>query len=562
MFETFELPFVRDGLVAVAFLAIAGGLLGTWIVLRGLAFYSHAVAAAAFPGLVLAGGLGFAAPLGAFGAGGLFAVTVGRLSARERRAGYDSVTALVLVAALAGGAILASDVFDSGTQVEAFLFGSLLAVDPVDQVLAAVTAALALVATLTLGPRWLATGFDAPAAGALGIRSNRTDLALLALVAVAAVSTLMAVGALLAGALLVVPAATARLWTRRLVTWQIASVVLAAVEGVAGLWLSVEVNAPPGATIAVLAAAVFALAPLVTVATRARRAALPAAVGAAVLLAGCGSEATSGKPVVVATTTQVADFARAVGGDAVEVHQILRPNTDPHEYEPRPLDVKATADATVVLASGVGLDEWVGEMVEAAGSDAARVELREAPEGADPHWWHDPTLVLDAIGQIEATLARAVPAQAEVFRRNAAAYAKRVRALDALIGRCMRSVPASERKLVTSHESFGHFADRYGIRVVGAVVTARSTEAQASAGEVAKLVRQVEREGVEAVFIDSATNPKLGEAVAREAGVADLRLHGDTLGPEGSEAGSYLGMERANADAMVRGFTGGKRGCG
>src|SRR5688500_1967768 len=155
MFETFELPFVRDGVVAILFLALAGGLLGTWIVLRGLAFYSHAVAAASFPGLVVAGGAGFAAPVGAFAAAGLFAVTVGRLAARERRTGYDSVTALVLVGALAGGAILASDVYDSGSQVEAYLFGSLLAIDTLDQALAAVSALLALVTTFVFGPRWL-----------------------------------------------------------------------------------------------------------------------------------------------------------------------------------------------------------------------------------------------------------------------------------------------------------------------------------------------------------------------------------------------------------------------
>ena len=269
--DPFQLPFVQHGLIQIAFLAVAGGLLGTWIVLRGLAFYAHAVAAASFPGLVLAAGLGFAGALGAFAAGGLFAATVGQLSARQRRADYDSLTALVLVAALAAGVILASDVFHSGSDVDSLLFGSLLLVDTSDQVLAAVAALLAVVATIALGPRWLATGFDRDAASSLGIRAARTDLVLLGLVALAAVSTLTAVGALMASALLVIPAATTRLWTNRLVTWQLASVALAAAEGVAGLWLSVEVNAPPGPTIAVIAGAVFALAPLAPVLGRARR---------------------------------------------------------------------------------------------------------------------------------------------------------------------------------------------------------------------------------------------------------------------------------------------------
>src|SRR5436305_14774394 len=96
LFSPFSLPFVQQGVIQILLLAVAGGVLGTWIVLRGLAFYAHAVAAASFPGLVLAGGLGFSAPLGAFGAGGLFAVGVGRLSARRERSGYDSLAAPVL----------------------------------------------------------------------------------------------------------------------------------------------------------------------------------------------------------------------------------------------------------------------------------------------------------------------------------------------------------------------------------------------------------------------------------------------------------------------------------
>jgi ABC-type Zn uptake system ZnuABC Zn-binding protein ZnuA len=573
MFDDFSLPFVQHGLVQVLFLSIAGGLLGTWIVLRGIAFFAHAVAAASFPGLVLAGGLGFAAPLGAFAVGGAFAATVGQLSARDRRAGYDTTTALVLVAALAGGVILASDVFHSGSQVDSLLFGSLLVLDTGDQILAAATAALAIAATWALGPRWLATGFDAGAARAIGVRSTWTDLLLLALVALAAVSALAAVGALLAGALLVIPAATTRLWTDRLRTWQLASVALAAVEGVAGLWLSVELNAPPGATIAVLAGAVFALAPLVRALVR-LRSALPVAAAAMLLLAGCGSS-SSDKPLVVATTTQIADFTRAVGGDAIDVHQILQPNTDPHEYEPRPNDIRATAGAKVVFQNGDGLDAWMGKLVEEAGGTpdvvtlgtAARTQLpgeSTGPEASavDPHWWHDPHNAEAAVERIRSALDEALPAHKEDFDRRAAAYVQQIERLDSRIARCFASVPASERKLVTSHDAFNYFAKRYGIKVVGAIIPSQSTEAQPSAGDIARLVGQVRREHVRAIFIETSVNPKLAEAVAEQTGViGSLRLYGDTLGPKGSPGATYLGMELANANAMMRGFTGGKQGC-
>jgi ABC-type Mn2+/Zn2+ transport system permease subunit len=260
MLEPFSLPFVQHGLYEVLLLAVASGLLGTWIVLRGLAFHAHAVGTATFPGLVLADGLGFAAPLGALGAALIFTAGVALVTrgAREHD-GHGPATALVLVACLAGGIILASDVFGSQANVDTLLFGSLLLIDTRDIVLAGAAAVLAVVATLVLGRRWLAQGFDPTSARSLGLRSAVPDAILLVLVAFTAVAALSAVGALLATALLVVPAVTTRLVTDRLVRWQAATVVLAALEGTFGLWLSTQTDAPPGATIAVVAGGVFAV---------------------------------------------------------------------------------------------------------------------------------------------------------------------------------------------------------------------------------------------------------------------------------------------------------------
>ena len=356
VFAPFHYAFVQRGLVEVALLSVGAGLLGVWIVLRGFAFYSHAVGTAAFPGLVLADGLGFSAPLGALAAALVFAFGVERL-ANRRRSGYDSLTALVLVGALAAGVILASDVFHSGANVDTLLFGSLLLVGTRELVIAAVAGAAVLALSLVLGRRWLAVGFDSASASALGVGSALPDAVLLSLVAVGVVSALSTMGALLATAIFVVPAATVRLVTRRLLVWQLGSVALVAVEGTAGLWLSVELNVPPGAAIAVLAGGVFAL----VAAARARVFLRVVAVASLLLaLAGCGSSGGgSGRPVVVATTTQIGDWVRQVGGDRVTVHQILQPNTDPHEYEPRPSDVIAAQRAAVIFRSGFGLDDWI-----------------------------------------------------------------------------------------------------------------------------------------------------------------------------------------------------------
>ena len=126
----------------------------------------------------------------------------------------------------------------------------------------------------------------------------------------------------------------------------------------------------------------------------------------------------------------------------------------------------------------------------------------------------------------------------------------------------MAKVPPAQRKLVTDHDAFGYFAHRYGIDVVGAVIPSQTTQAQPSAGDLAKLTKVIEREHVQAIFPESSINPKLADAIARETGAsADHTLYGDTLGPADSKGATYLGMEAANADAMVRGFTGGAQGC-
>jgi zinc/manganese transport system substrate-binding protein len=577
LLDPFQLPFVQRGLIEVLILAVPAGLLGTWIVLRGLAFFSHAAGTATFPGLVLADGLGFAAPLGAFGAAAAFAVAASAL--RGRRTGQDAVVALVLVGFLASGVILASDVFGSGSNIETLLFGSLLLVDGGDLALAAGAAAATLLASVLIGQHWLRAGFDPTLADSSAPASQLFDAVLLGLVALAMVAALTVVGALLVAALFVVPAITARLLADRLLKWQLLSIGLVALEGTVGLWLSVKANAPPGATIACVAGAAFAaVAAARALARLPRRAAIAAALGAlAMLAAGCGSESSGeGRQVkVVATTTQVADFVREVGGKAVEVTQILQPNSDPHDYEPRPSDVEAVADAELVFVSGRGLDDWAEELVSDSGGDAQIVDLgamgpiRLAGEGGeddeselDPHWWHDPRNVEAAVPGIESALVVADRSHKAGFARNADTYLAEVEALDAGIAECIDSVPASRRKLVTDHDAFGYFANRYGIEVVGAAIPSQTTQAQASARDLSELAKTIEAENVQAVFPESSLSADAIEAIAAQTGAsADYKLYGDSLGPDGSDGDTYLRMEEANADAVVRGLTGGERGC-
>jgi manganese/iron transport system permease protein len=257
-----ELPFLRDALVELVLLGIAGGILGAWIVLRRLAFFSHAVGSATFPGLVAADASGVSPTLAGV------AVALGYAGGVERagRAGREpsEATALLLVACLAGGVVLASDVFESGAAVDRLLFGTLLGLEGIDLALSAAAAALAAIATLTLGRAWTALTFDPESAATLGLPAGVADFLLLALVAVAAVAAIPAVGALLVTAIYVLPAAAARLVAGSvpaLIGWALA---LALAEGVLGLYLAYWLDVPPGPPVALLGAGTYLVVSLVT----------------------------------------------------------------------------------------------------------------------------------------------------------------------------------------------------------------------------------------------------------------------------------------------------------
>jgi ABC-type Mn2+/Zn2+ transport system permease subunit len=259
-----DLPFLREALFELVLLGAAGGLLSAWVVLRRLAFFTHAAGSATFPGLVAADASGISATLAGV------AVALGYAGGVERagRAGREpgEATALLLVAALAGGVILASDVFESGAAVDRLLFGSLLGLETLDLALSAAAAVLAAAATALLGRTWSAIAFDPDAAPALGIPARAADLMLLCLVAVAAVAAIPAVGALLVAAIYVLPGAAARLVSRTVPALLAWSVALALAEGVTGLYVAYWLDLPPGPPVAVLGAAVYAALALATAA--------------------------------------------------------------------------------------------------------------------------------------------------------------------------------------------------------------------------------------------------------------------------------------------------------
>ena len=281
-----------------------------------------------------------------------------------------------------------------------------------------------------------------------------------------------------------------------------------------------------------------------------RRVALVAAVVAALLAAGCsGSGGAAGdrdgdrRLRVVATTTQVADLAANVGGDRVRVTGLLKPGIDPHDYEPSPADVDAIAHADLVLENGVGLEAWLGDTVDSSGFDGPVVDtsqgvrLRMAGGAADPHIWQNPRNAERMAANIERGLAAAEPSAATTFQANLAAYTRQLQALDSEVQRQIDSL--ANKKLVTNHDAFGYYVDRYGLQFVGSVIPSFDTSAELSGRDIRDLVAKIKATKVKAVFSETSLPPRTAETIGREAGVkvvtGEDALYGDTLGPRGSD---------------------------
>jgi len=288
-------------------------------------------------------------------------------------------------------------------------------------------------------------------------------------------------------------------------------------------------------------------------------------------LAACGrASAPPASPgdaglMVVAAEPFLADIAQNVAGSRAVVATLMPAGVDPHAYEPTPGDLARVADSDVLILNGAGLEESLLEMLRNAGGERLVIEAcaglasRAVPEAntssehqeGDPHFWLDPNHVIHYVENIRAGLSEADPAGAATYAANAQQYVARLSELDRWIAEQVAAIPADRRLLVTNHESFGYFADRYGFRVVGTIIPGVSTGAAPSARQLAELVDAVKAAGVRAVFLETGSNPQLAQQLAREAGIRVVtQLYTHSPAADGPAAG-YLGMMEYNTRAIV-----------
>ncbi|HZF75334.1 MAG TPA: zinc ABC transporter substrate-binding protein [Acetobacteraceae bacterium] len=290
----------------------------------------------------------------------------------------------------------------------------------------------------------------------------------------------------------------------------------------------------------------------------------------ALLLAPAAPRA-QGAPRVVASFSVLGDMVRQVAGDRVALRTIAGPNVDAHHFQPRPSDAEALRGAALVVRNGLGFDAWMDRMMRAAGhqgpvatategivprsmpahahghSHGGRQGARTVP---DPHAWQDLRHGARYARTIADALARILPAEGAALRGQGEAYAARLEALDAWVRAEVASVPEPRRKVVTSHDAFGYFAEAYGVRFLAPQGV--STEGEPGAAQVAALIRQIRAEGITAVFLENMGSPATLNRLAQEAGVRVRgRLYADALSAPDGPAPTYEAMFRHNVGLIV-----------
>jgi zinc/manganese transport system substrate-binding protein len=261
---------------------------------------------------------------------------------------------------------------------------------------------------------------------------------------------------------------------------------------------------------------------------------------------------------VAATFSIVGDMVERVAGDKIELTTLVDPDADAHVFEPTPADARAVAGAQVVFANGLNFEPWLDRLIKStnarakivAVSQGVRTRTFEQGTASDPHAWQDAHNAAVYVGNITLALAAADPANAAKYRANGADYINEINALDSEIRLAFAKIAKADRRVITSHAAFGYFAAAYFVEFIAPLGT--STEGQASAKGVARLIEQIRREKIRAVFVENITDPRLIEQIARETGAKiGGKLYSDALSTKAGPTPTYIAMMRHNVRLLT-----------
>jgi zinc/manganese transport system substrate-binding protein len=266
---------------------------------------------------------------------------------------------------------------------------------------------------------------------------------------------------------------------------------------------------------------------------------------------------------VLATFSILADMVRNVGGDRIEVSALVGPNSDAHVYSPAPADAKKVAEAKVVITNGLGFEGWMSRLVKASGTKARQVVASQGVKprrtgsghghdhgNTDPHAWQAVANAKIYVGNIRAALVAADPDGKDVYEANAKTYLTRLDQLDKDVRAAIAAIPADRRKIITTHDAFGYFQQAYGVQFIAPQGV--STESEASARDVARIITQIRKQRIPAVFLENVTDPRLIQRIGKESGAkVGGKLYSDALTEATGDAPTYIDMIRHNVRQLT-----------
>lgn len=267
---------------------------------------------------------------------------------------------------------------------------------------------------------------------------------------------------------------------------------------------------------------------------------------------------------ILASFSILGDLVRVVGGDRVEVSTLVGPDEDAHVFEPKPAHARAVTQARLVVTNGLGFDPWATRLLRSADYKGLHVTATQGVQPrpmsgdhnhseTDPHAWQNPNNVMLYVRNIATGLSKADPAGEAVFNANAQAYVQELNTLDTWAKAQFAAIAPARRKVITSHDAFGYLAAHYGIHFLAP--QGISTEIEPSARQVAKLIRQIQREKIRAVFVENMSNPKLIAQLGKDTGIQlGKSLYADALSAANGPAATYLQMMRHNITQLTQGM--------
>lgn len=275
------------------------------------------------------------------------------------------------------------------------------------------------------------------------------------------------------------------------------------------------------------------------------------------------------QPLPVVTSFSIlADLVKVVGGSHVEVTSLVGPNADAHVFDPTPADAKRLANAKLVVINGLGFEGWMDRLIKSSGYRGSIVvasrgvkTIQEAGHGhqhghshaADPHAWQNPLNIKQYVQNIRIALAAAKPAAAQEFEQRAQAYSRDLDALDQSIRERLKPIPVAQRRIVTSHDAFGYFAAAYNVKFYP--LQGLSTGSEPSAADVVRIIDQIKKNKVSAIFVENISDARVLERITKESGARiGGTLYADALSEPGTAVDTYLKLIEHNAATVIKGL--------